>query len=147
MLIPKKYHIHVIALLAVAVMIFYPSFSNRVDPQIRAAGTEAAEEFLQLIDGEQYELGWENSSQLMRDKIFLEVWNRQIPAMRGKVGALNQRQQESAALSDWAEGAPDGQYLTLKYTSSFEKQAAAVETVILVLEEDARWRVAGYFIK
>ena len=147
MLIPKKYHIHVVALLAVAVMLVYPSLSKKIDPQILTAGTEAAEDFLQLIDSEKYEQGWESSSALMREKIFLEVWNQQIPAMRNKVGALSNRKQDSSSLSDWAEGAPDGQYLTFKYASSFEKKAEAIETIILVLEEDGRWRVAGYFIK
>ena len=147
MLIPKKYHIHVVALIAVAVMIFYPSFSNRVDPQVLAAGTEAAERFLQLVDAEHYEQSWEASSSLMREKIFLEVWKQQIPAMRSKVGALKNRKLDSSSTSDWAEGAPDGQYLTLKYSASFDNKAAATETIILVLEDDDRWRVAGYFIK
>lgn len=147
MLIPKKYHIHLVALIAVAVMMFYPSLSKRIEPQILSAGTLAAEDFLQLVDSEKYEQSWEKSSVLMRDRIFLEVWNQQIPAMRGKVGLLNSREQADASMSDWAEGAPDGKYLTLTYTSSFEKQASAIETIILVLEDDARWRVAGYFIK
>ena len=147
MLIPKKYHIHIVAVIAVAVMLFYPSFSKKIDPQILTAGTEAAEDFLQLIDSEEYEQGWQSSSALMREKIFLEVWNQQIPAMRKKVGALNSREQDSSSLSDWAESAPDGQYLTFKYVSSFEKKAEAIETIILVLEEDDRWRLAGYFIK
>ncbi len=147
MLIPKKYHIHVVALIAVSVIMFYPSFSKRIDPQVLTAGTEAAEDFLQLVDAGDYEQSWESSSTLMREKIYLEVWNRQIPAMRSRVGALNKRIQDNASISDWAEGAPDGQYLTLKYASSFQRQASAIETIILVLEEDKRWRVAGYFIK
>jgi len=147
MLIPKKYHIHVVALIAVAVMILYPSFSKKIEPHILAAGTEAAEDFLHQIDSKKYEESWESSSSLMRSKIFLEVWNQQIPAMRSRVGNLINRKQGSAAVSDWAEGAPDGQYLTLKYASSFEKKAEATETIILSLEDDNVWRVAGYFIK
>lgn len=147
MLIPKKYHIHLVALIAVAVMIFFPSLGKKIDPQVLTAGTEATEDFLQLIDSEKYEQGWESSSALMREKIFLEVWNQQIPAMRDKVGTLKNRKQDSSSLSDWAEKAPDGQYLTLKYVSSFEKRAEAIETISLILEDDGHWRVAGYFIK
>ncbi len=147
MLIPKKYHIHLVAIIAVSAIMFYPSFSKRIDPQVLTAGTEAAEDFLQLVDAEEFEQSWNSSSSLMREKIFLEVWNQQIPAMRSRVGKLNNRKQDNASFSDWAEDAPDGQYLTFKYASSFEKKAAAMETVILILEEDNRWRVAGYFIK
>jgi hypothetical protein len=147
MLIPKKYHIHVVGLLAVAAMILYPALRTEVDPQTLAAGTRAAEDFLQLVDAGEYEQSWETASSLLTDKVFLEVWNRQLFAMRSRVGTLLRRQQEDAALSEMAEGAPDGQYLTLTYGSSFKNQDSAIETVILALEADGNWRVAGYFLK
>lgn len=147
MLIPKKYHIHVIALLAVAAIMFIPSYGRKVDSESLAKGTAAAEEFLQLVDAEEYNQSWEISSDLMRDKIFIEVWSRQVPVMRDKVGPLISREQNEASSSESAEGAPDGEYMVLKYSSSFQKQQSAIETIILVLEEDRQWRVAGYFIK
>jgi hypothetical protein len=147
MRIPKKYHIHLVALLAVAVMMMYPTLTKRIDPQILTAGTEAAEDFVHLVDAEKYEQSWESSAALMREKIFLEVWNQQISAMRSRVGKLKNRKQDDSSISDWAPGAPDGQYLTLIYASSFEKKDEVIETINLVLEEDSRWRVVGYFIK
>ncbi len=147
MLIPKKYHIHAIALAAVAAIVFFPSFSHKVDPKILTDGTIAAEQFLQLVDTEKYEQSWNVSSALLQEKIFLEVWNRQIQVMRDKVGSLISRKQGKVSVSDWAEDAPDGKYLTLKYQSSFQKQSSAIETIILVLEDEEHWRVAGYFIK
>ncbi|WP_020676925.1 DUF4019 domain-containing protein [Geopsychrobacter electrodiphilus] len=147
MLIPKKYHFHLVALVAVAVMIFYPILSKKVEPRMLMEGTIAAEDFLHLIDSGQYEQSWNSASALMRDKIFLEVWNRRIPAMRTKVGTLISRHQTDASISDMAEGAPEGKYLTLVYDSTFSKQSTATETVILALEKDENWRVAGYFLK
>lgn len=44
-------------------------------------------------------------------------------------------------------GAPDGQYVVLQYETSFENKAAAAETVSLVIDTDAVWRVTGYFIR
>ncbi len=147
MLIPKKYHIHVIALAAVAAIIFFPNLHKRVDSQTLAMGTAAAEQFLQLVDSQKYEQSWAESSTLLKDKIYLEVWNRQIQNMRDKVGPVISRKQDKASMSDWAEGAPDGKYLTLKYLSSFQKKQSALETIILALGKDGAWRVAGYFIK
>jgi hypothetical protein len=147
MLIPKKYHIHIIGLLAVAAMLLYPALSTKVDPKILAAGTQAAENFLQLVDSGNYEQSWKEASDLLKEKIFLEVWNRKLMAMRSKTGPVIRRQQDGASISDVAEGAPDGKYLTLSYASAFQNQASAIETVILVLEKDGNWRVAGYFIK
>jgi hypothetical protein len=147
MLIPKKYHIHIVAIIAISVMLFYPMLSKRIDPQILSAGTMAAEDFLHLVDIGEYEQSWESSSTLMRERIFLEVWSRQIPLMRARVGQLKNRKQESASISDQAEGAPEGSYMTLSYESSFENNSSVMETVNLVLEEDGRWRVIGYFLK
>jgi len=147
MLIPKKYHFHLIALIAVAVMIFYPALSKKVEPRILMEGTMAAEDFLHLVDTEQYEQSWNSASGLLREKVFLEVWNRKLQVMRAKVGTLISRKQDDASISDMAEGAPEGKYLTLTYASSFSQQKSAIETIILVLEADQKWRVAGYFLK
>lgn len=147
MLIPKKYHIHIIALIAVAAIIFFPHFEKQPDPDALKRGTAAAEAFLKLVDDGHYVEAREAASPLLKEKIVPEVWKRQIPAMRDKVGALLQRSQESAAASDRAEDAPEGKYLTLKYASSFKRQKQATETLILALDADGQWRVAGYFIK
>jgi hypothetical protein len=147
MLIPKKYHIHLIALVAVAVMIFYPALSKKVEPRILMEGTMAAEDFFRQVDAEQYEQSWNSASELLREKIFLEVWNRKLQVMRAKVGTLIKREQDNASISDMAEGAPEGKYLTLSYASSFTQQKSTIETVILALDADQKWRVAGYFLK
>lgn len=147
MLIPKKYHIHVIALLAVSAILFLPQLTRKIDPEILAEGTAAAEEFLVLIDAEQYAEAREVASDLLKDKIAIEVWHRQIGVMRDRVGRLTQRALDKSFLSEIAEGAPEGEYLTLKYMSFFEQQSEASETVILTREKDGEWRVVGYFIK
>lgn len=147
MLIPKKYHIHIVALIALAIIVIYPRLAQRVDPQIIKNGTVAAEVFLQLVDDKKYDQSWTDSSTLMQEKIVPEVWSHQIVAMRDRVGQLISREQTKSSLSDWAKNAPDGQYLTLTYTSSFTKEREALETIILTLDKDEQWRVAGYFIK
>ena len=147
MLIPKKYHIHLIALCAVAAILFFPNLKNKPSPEIVTKGTAAAEKFLALIDAGEYRKGWESSSKLMQEKVVLAVWSRQMPVMRDKYGDLQHRQQKEATLSDYAKDAPDGSYLTLKYDSSFTKKREATETLILALEQDGAWRVAGYFIQ
>ncbi len=147
MRIPKKYHFHFVALLAVAAILFFPNFKSRPDQQTLAQGTAAAEAFLTAIDTERYDDAWQSASQLLQQKVVREVWLEQAPAMRNKYGTLLSREQKDARTATWAEGAPDGQYLTLKYDSSFKLRPAVVETVILALSADQQWRVAGYFLK
>jgi hypothetical protein len=44
-------------------------------------------------------------------------------------------------------GAPDGQYVVIKYDTTFANKAAAVETVTPMREADGSWKVSGYFVK
>jgi hypothetical protein len=44
-------------------------------------------------------------------------------------------------------GAPDGEYVVLKFDTAFETKQTAVETVILMKESDGLWRVGGFNIR
>jgi len=44
-------------------------------------------------------------------------------------------------------GAPDGEYVVLRFETSFENKAKAIETVTPMREKDGTWRVSGYYIK
>jgi hypothetical protein len=41
---------------------------------------------------------------------------------------------------------PEGEYVLILYNTSFEHKKVAIETVLLELEKDGHWRVAGYSI-
>jgi hypothetical protein len=43
--------------------------------------------------------------------------------------------------------APDGNYVVLKYDTSFENKKSATETIAPMLDKDGKWRVSGYYIK
>lgn len=147
MLIPKKYHFHLVAVLAVAAILFFPNFKNHPDKETLAQGRAAATTFLMAIDSQAYDDAWQMASELLQKKVVREVWLKQAPAMRNKYGRLFSREEKEARTATWAEGAPDGQYLTLTYDSSFKLRPAVIETVILALSADQQWRVAGYFLK
>ena len=42
---------------------------------------------------------------------------------------------------------PDGQYVVIQFTSSFENKKSAIETITPMLDPDGQWRVSGYYIK
>jgi hypothetical protein len=44
-------------------------------------------------------------------------------------------------------GAPDGEYVVIRYDTQFEHKAHAVETVVPMRERDGSWKVSGYFVK
>jgi hypothetical protein len=44
-------------------------------------------------------------------------------------------------------GAPDGEYVVVKYRTRFEHKEQAEETVVPMRDRDGVWKVSGYFVK
>jgi len=44
-------------------------------------------------------------------------------------------------------GAPDGDYVVIRFKTSFTNKADSEETITPMLDPDGQWRVSGYFIK
>ena len=60
---------------------------------------------------------------------------------------MQTRKIKSTTYTKTLPGAPDGEYVVLRYDTSFENKNSAVETVTPMLDKDGKWRVSGYFIK
>ena len=69
------------------------------------------------------------------------------------IGLLNDidakisRELKSAKFSTQVPSSPEGEYVMVVYTTSFEKRAGAEETVVTMRDEDGELRVVGYFIQ
>jgi hypothetical protein len=70
-----------------------------------------------------------------------------VQASRDPLGKLLARKLKSATYATMLPGAPDGEYVVIKYDSSFENKKTAVETITPMLDKDGLWRVSGYYIK
>lgn len=109
--------------------------------------TEAAETWLTLVDDRMYSESWESAASLVQNAITEDQWNRSLRTHRGSFGTLIKRTLKSREFNTSLPGAPDGQYVVIQFETSFEKKAAAVETVTPMLDSDGKWRVSGYYIK
>jgi hypothetical protein len=110
------------------------------------AGQAAAERWLALIDAGEYAKSWEQTAQLFRERVTREQWISSLPTTRGAFGALKSRKVDAAAFKTSLPGAPDGQYVTVRFRTTFDKKENAEELVTLAYEEGA-WRPTGYFIR
>lgn len=110
------------------------------------AGQAAAEKWLALIDAGEYAKSWEQTAKLFRERVTREQWTSSLPANRGTFGALKSRKVDAAVYKTSLPGAPDGQYVTVRFRTTFDKKDDAEELVTLTYEEGA-WRPTGYFIK
>ncbi len=134
----------VLASLAILVSAEAQSPSANAPP---AAAEAASLGWLGLVDAGDYAQSWASGAEYFRNSILESQWVASIAQVRGPLGALRSRHLVSAKFFRSLPGAPDGEYVVIQFASSFEKKAAATESVTPMKDPDGRWRVSGYYIR
>jgi Protein of unknown function (DUF4019) len=111
------------------------------------AAETAAITWLGLIDAGHYDDSWAAASALFREKVPKLQWQAAALNARSPMGALKSRTLQSATFKTSLPGAPNGEYVVIQFTSSFENKASAIETVTPMKDPDGVWRVGGYYIR
>lgn len=111
-----------------------------------AAAAKVAEAWLKLIDTGDYGKAWDECSPLFREKVSRQQWIDGIPKNRAEFGAFQTRKLDGAAYRKSMPGAPEGEYISLRFMSSFEKNPTAEELVTLMYQNGA-WRPLGYLLR
>ena len=114
------------------------------DPEKENAGRLTAQGWLLLLDRRDWGTAWDASSGLFRKNVPLGNWMDAIPKVREPLGALVERQPVQTVYKTSLPGHPKGDYVTVIFSTKFEKKADAQEIVTTMLEPDGRWRVTGY---
>jgi hypothetical protein len=123
-------------------------FAQAQESQSIEQAKAAATVWLALVDAGNYSASWQQASGLFRSAVTPESWASAVRAARSPLGALRSRTVQSASFSRTLPGAPEGEYVVIKYTSSFANMAnAAVETVTPSKEKDGSWHVSGYYVR
>ncbi len=124
-----------------------PSSSEAQQKEAQAfkelAARMAAERWLAIIDAGEYGKAWDQSAKVFRERVTREQWIEGIPKTRGALGALKERRVEVSSYKSSVPGMPVGDYVTVRFASTFEKREEAQELVTLVYE-DGTWRPLGY---
>lgn len=117
-------------------------------PALAADGeqTESAYSWLELIDTGKYDESWNLSGSFFKGKLSRDQWLHALTEARKPLGDLRSREVSSVTETGSMPGAPDGEYVIFIFTSSFEGQDLATETLTLTKEND-EWRPVGYFIR
>ncbi|MDJ0636841.1 MAG: DUF4019 domain-containing protein [Xenococcaceae cyanobacterium MO_188.B29] len=119
--------------------------NNSVEEKI-AHGNEVAQSWLNLIDSSRYTDSWLETAQYFQNNVTQEEWEKSLLGVRKPLGKILSRQLKSVEYKTSLPGVPDGEYVVIQYNTSFENKQSAIETVTPMLDEDGRWKVAGYFI-
>lgn len=108
---------------------------------------KAAESWLAAVDGGEYSKSWDQCATLFKGAVTKEQWEQALNAARKPLGKLVSRKVKSAQYATSLPGAPDGEYVVIQFTASFERKKDAVEMVTPMKGQDGQWRVSGYYIK
>ena len=112
-----------------------------------AAAARVAAEWLKLIDAGDYGKAWDECSALFKQKVPRQQWVDGLPKNRAEYGSFRSRQLDAGGYRRTAlPGAPEGEYVTLRFVSEFEKNANAEEIVTLAYQDGA-WRPIGYLLR
>lgn len=112
----------------------------------KKAATDVANSWLKLVDSGKYQASWDDTTKQFQKTISKQGWARKAAAVRSPLGAVRSRKVRKATYTTSLPGAPDGEYVVLRYDTSFEHKKSAIETVAMSLEQ-GKWKVAGYFIR
>jgi len=107
---------------------------------------ESAREWLELVDNGDYGGSLQDAAGYFRSAVTKEGWEQSMAGARKPLGAVVSRQLKSKTYMTSLPGAPDGEYVVIKYDTSFENKRSSIETVTPMRDSDGTWRVSGYYI-
>ena len=107
----------------------------------------AAETWLALLDQGKYAESWQTAASFFKERVPAKRWEELVAGVRGPFGRFESRSLLSAQFTRELPGAPDGEYVVLQFSASFENKKKAVETVTPMKDPDGAWRVSGYVVR
>ena len=123
-----------------------PAVDEKIDEAKRKA-LEAAQQWLDLVDRDQYTRGWETAAKQLNISTPRREFIKTLNETRKPLGKVKSRKLVANKYTRSIPSGADGQYIILEYVSSFEKKPTVAEVVTLTLNGDSKWRVLGYHFK
>lgn len=117
------------------------------DSEKERAAVSVAAKWLLLVDDGKYSESWHEGAEYFRNAVTREQWNQALQGARKPLGRVLSRNMKDATYATSLPGAPDGEYVMIRFDTSFQNKKAAIETVTPMMDRDGKWRVSGYYIK
>jgi DNA-binding CsgD family transcriptional regulator len=119
-----------------------PEASARSAPVVETAATQAARQWLALVDAGDWPGSWAATAQSFQSQNTVEAWRSASLTARVPLGRMLSR---SLAGEESIPAPPAGLQL-VRFRTRFANKADAIETLSLAREGDS-WRIAGYYIE
>jgi hypothetical protein len=111
------------------------------------AAQKAAESWLGLVDEGSYGESWDEAAAFFKAQVPKQKWEGMLNQVRAPLGKTQSRELNDAKYTAALPNAPKGEYVVIRYDTSFANAASTVETVTPMKQEDGSWRVSGYHIR
>ena len=122
-------------------------FSNLTQADEKTdAAVVAAKEWLAVVDSKEYKKSWLEAAPFFKEHVKEKQWEDQIATVRGPLGKVESRELIEAQFTKTLPGAPEGEYVVIRFKTNFSGKPNSVETITPMMA-DGSWRVSGYFIK
>lgn len=112
----------------------------------QAASIGIGKEWLKLVDNKNWSESWSSAGSFFRSKVSEKTWSSTILSVRNPLGSLISRSILKVTKATSLPGAPDGEYELIEFQSNFTNKSNAIETLVLVKEENT-WKTVGYYIR
>jgi DNA-binding CsgD family transcriptional regulator len=115
--------------------------ANRPAPVAESAVTQAARQWLALVDSGKWQQSWAGTTQSFQSSNTVEMWQSASEGGRVPLGRVLSR----SLTSQESIPAPPSGYQLVRFRTDFASKAGATETLSLAHEGES-WRVVGYYI-
>lgn len=109
------------------------------------AAVTIAEKWLALIDTGKYSESWREANEYFRNSVKKDQWEKIVRSVRTSTGKVISRKLKTKIYKTALPGEPQGQYIVIQYTTSFQNNKSATEEVSM-FDKNGRWRVSGYHL-
>jgi len=138
-------HYRLLVVTIIAGFLFFPM--SVVGQEEKEEALSIAEEWLNLVDEGKYIESWEAAAAYFRGAVTKDQWEVSIKGVREPLGKVISRQVKSSEYTTELPSAPDGEYVVIRFDTSFGNKKSAIETVTPMKEKDGSWKVSGYYIR
>lgn len=108
---------------------------------------KSARVWLDIADKGDVTTAWEQTSAVFKGLVSASEWEKFLAKARGLFGVVGSRKLLSLEVTTSLPGAPDGEYVVLRFQTEFANKKEAIETITQHKDKDGIWRTAGYYIK
>ncbi len=116
------------------------------DPDV-ARAREAALAWLALVDAGRFDATWDEAATSFQKGQKKADWSKGLGSTRPTMGKLISRTFRNFQIRTALPSLPPDKYITIRFTSVFEKHQAGAESVTLVKDGARGFRMMSYFVE